>query len=72
MLSLDEDRALVGIEINKIDASEMAIKVFVNGVPGKDKKKFPVDHGDIVIKAKRGYVYANPFIIQPMEISPKH
>ena len=63
MLSLDEDRALVGIEINKIDASEMTIKVLVNGVPGKEKKKFPIDPSDIVIKAKKGYMYANPFII---------
>ena len=68
MIKLDEDRVLVGIEINKVDnTSEMMIKVFVNGVAtSKEKKKFPIDYGDIVIKAKKGYMYANPFILQPV------
>ena len=53
----------MGIEINKIDISEMTVKIFVNGVPGKEKKKFPIDRAEVIIKAKKGYMYANPFIL---------
>ena len=69
LLKLEEDRALVGIEINKNPPIENTFTLYVNGIRQENVLKFAPQDCEILIRAKKGFVYANPFVLQPLSCS---
>ena len=53
----------MGIEIKKNPPIETAFTIYVNGIKQENVLKFAPQECEIIIKAKKGFAYANPFIL---------